>query len=62
MDAHADPELDALPEVIGGKRPLGLKRRGDGVVGFGKGIEEGVSLVSTSMPSWNEKAVRRSLR
>ena len=31
-------------KVVGGQRPLGVNRSGDGVVGFSKGVEEGVSL------------------
>ena len=44
VDAHAYPELDFVFEVMGGQGSLRLDRPGDGVVGFGKGVEEGVSL------------------
>jgi hypothetical protein len=44
VDPHADPELDAIPEVVGGQGLLPLDRRGDGVVGLTKSAEERVSL------------------
>jgi len=44
MHPHADSELDSFFEVAGGQGSLRLDRRGDGVVGFAKGVEERVSL------------------
>jgi hypothetical protein len=44
VDAHADPELDSWSEVVRGEGLLRFDCRGDGVVGFRKGVEEGVSL------------------